>query len=221
MEFTLQSVCCGSIASPNSVIEETDKNVDPFGICAICQDWSVFESAPDFELTPDKDVVDDNSIVYNHSIPVTYIPKLTAKERLEAIGKSMGVVTDFDPADISWITDRIGITCKEGAEIAFNSGYIVINVASELPNNGHAKLVVEPGSGMVRWQLDGVADLMHTYFTSTNKEVVVHCAMGMERSVLAVVWYLNKYLRMTIDDAYKLIKDKRPIAVDRRGWIGI
>ena len=40
----------------------------------------------------------------------------------------------------------------------------------------------------------------------------------MERSVLACVWYLHKYQGMSIDYAYQVIYDERPIILDRRYW---
>ena len=44
--------------------------------------------------------------------------------------------------------------------------------------------------------------------------------MGMERSVLAVAWWLHSYKNMSLDEAYELIRQKRPVALDRREWIG-
>jgi hypothetical protein len=41
----------------------------------------------------------------------------------------------------------------------------------------------------------------------------------MERSVLSVVWYLHADAEMTIDEAYDMVFEARPIAVDRRHWI--
>ena len=55
--------------------------------------------------------------------------------------------------------------------------------------------------------------------TETDKKVVVHCAMGIERSVLSVVWYLHKYHSMTINEAYDTVGNARPIAADRQCWI--
>ena len=52
-----------------------------------------------------------------------------------------------------------------------------------------------------------------------GREVVVHCAMGMERSVLSVVWYLHVDAGMTVDEAYDMVFEARPIACDRRHWI--
>ena len=63
---------------------------------------------------------------------------------------------------------------------------------------------------------------MHKALTDNDDtKVVVHCAMGMERSPLTVVWYLHKYHDKTIDEAYKMVQDARPAAVDRRDWIDL
>ena len=45
-----------------------------------------------------------------------------------------------------------------------------------------------------------------------NKTVLVHCHAGMQRSCAVVACYLVKYNNMSINNAIKLIKDKRHIA---------
>lgn len=45
-----------------------------------------------------------------------------------------------------------------------------------------------------------------------NKNVLVHCHAGMQRSCAVVACYLVKYNNMSINNAIKLIKDKRHIA---------
>lgn len=52
-----------------------------------------------------------------------------------------------------------------------------------------------------------------------EKPVLVHCGAGVERSPLATAWFLNKKRKMTLDKAYELIKQKRPIVIDRRKWL--
>ena len=73
--------------------------------------------------------------------------------------------------------------------------------------------------GTVRERLDEIAGTMREVIEEQGREVVVHCAMGMERSVLAVVWYLHGEADITLDEAYDLVYEARPIAVDRRHWI--
>ena len=51
--------------------------------------------------------------------------------------------------------------------------------------------------------------------------VLVHCEEGCERAPLAVAWFLKTRRGMTLDEAYALIKSRRPIVRDRRTWLGI
>jgi len=51
--------------------------------------------------------------------------------------------------------------------------------------------------------------------------VLVHCEEGCERAPLAVAWFLKTRRAMTLDEAYALIKSRRPIVKDRRLWLGI
>ncbi|MEC7906176.1 MAG: dual specificity protein phosphatase [Verrucomicrobiota bacterium] len=125
----------------------------------------------------------------------------------------------FNPASISWITEWIGITAVDGVDEAKRCGCFVINVAGEIDNNADIKLPIEPRSGTVRECLDEIARNMRGAIEEQRREVVVHCAMGMERSILAVVWYLHTEAGMTLDEAYDMVSEARPIAVDRRHWI--
>jgi len=51
--------------------------------------------------------------------------------------------------------------------------------------------------------------------------VLVHCEEGCERAPLAVAWFLKTRRAMTLDEAYALIKSRRPIVKDRRSWLGV
>ena len=130
---------------------------------------------------------------------------------------------DFDPDEISWVTPDVAVTDREGGVEAKEQGHFVICVAGEMPDMGHVYIPVEPhfGPDETLTTLDRIADLTHWVVTNTEKKVVVHCAMGMERSVLSVVWYLHQYEDMTLDEAYDTVGVARPIAADRRYWIGM
>jgi len=45
-----------------------------------------------------------------------------------------------------------------------------------------------------------------------NKPVIVHCAMGIQRSAAIIACYLIKYYNIAIDKTISYIKYKRPIA---------
>ena len=103
----------------------------------------------------------------------------------------------------------------------------IINTAGELNGKEDIKIPVEPSMGAERTlaRVDMIANIINE-MTSGYKElfseyrIVVHCAMGMERSVLATAWYMQKYLNYTLDSAYQKIREIRPIALDRSSWIG-
>lgn len=127
---------------------------------------------------------------------------------------------DFNIDDTHWVTDRIGITDFEGCEDAVKKGYFVINVAGELTSSADIQSDIDPGSGKVEKTLNKLCKIMRDKIKADNEtKIVVHCAMGMERSPLTVVWYLHKYHKITISDAYKMARKARPIVLDRRDWI--
>ncbi|MGH7901441.1 MAG: dual specificity protein phosphatase family protein, partial [Thermodesulfobacteriota bacterium] len=69
-----------------------------------------------------------------------------------------------------------------------------------------------------RKQLDVVVEVIHSALKRGQK-TLVHCGAGIERSPLAVVYYLCKKKGMTIEQAYKLVISKRSIVQDRRSWL--
>jgi len=157
--------------------------------------------------------------------PNRYIENYPSRERVQEMEwwiKEDGgsLPEDFDIDSISWVTPRIGITDFEGSVESVNKGYITINVAGELDSPADLTVPVEPHSGDVRETLNSLADTINGILNETDdSRVVVHCAMGIERSPLTVVWYLTKYRDMTLDEAYALVREARPVAVERRYWI--
>jgi len=139
---------------------------------------------------------------------------------------SFEVTEAFDSDELSWVLPRVAITDWEGGLAAKRLNHYVINVADEINSNANAdpylKIPVEPELGIdqTRKTVEHVADLVGHVLQETDRKVVVHSAMGMERSVLCVVWYLRKYLGISIDQAYQQIGALRPIVADRRHWVG-
>jgi hypothetical protein len=146
------------------------------------------------------------------------------QEQLKEISRYYPIPTDFDVDTISWITDDVAITSVGGAEEALlDEGCFVINVAKEIFNDAHACIPIDHRAEDVERQrvtVGLVSDTIQRELRHTGRKVVVHCHMGMERSVLAVAWWLHNHNNMSLDEAYGLISQKRPIALDRREWIG-
>jgi rhodanese-related sulfurtransferase len=201
---------------------------DTWGRCSGCEQIAMFESP---ELWEDLDREEIAALPsrqlfgptgYPNTIPQTY----TEKERLVDIFggiKAPDYVSIFNksggPATISWITENIGVTSREGADIALREGHFVINTADEINNKAQVKIpIYHEGPDNLR-RFKAIQNVMDGVLLDSDQKVVVHCAMGMERSVTAVVWYLANTTNMSLPEALKLVQSKRSIACDRLYFI--
>ena len=50
--------------------------------------------------------------------------------------------------------------------------------------------------------------------------VLVHCEEGCERAPLVVAYFLRSRRAMSWDEAYALLRARRPVVQDRRRWLG-
>jgi len=131
----------------------------------------------------------------------------------------------FAPSTLSQITPHLILTDVDGVEYGTRNGHwFRINTASELYANAEIKIPVPVDDSVeaVIARLDMIADVIKKELDNDitgKKQVVVFCAMGMERSPLSVAWYLSKYEDYTLGSAYKHIHSVRPIVLDRSWWI--
>ena len=204
------STCCDAKALGE--VAHQGSGEGGWGICSQCHDWTMFD-------TDKFDEIDEPE----HHTPFTIPPTATDAERLRTIAPLCDlptpIVNGFQPKIISWVTPRIGVTSRDGVPQALEDGHFVINTAEEQFNNAHVKIAVKVGSGHVLEQLNQIKMIMDNVLTTTDQKIVVHCAMGMERSVLAVVWFMANKWGMTLENALAKVQEKRPIALDRLSWI--
>lgn len=64
-------------------------------------------------------------------------------------------------------------------------------------------------------QLEALVTVVDTAM-SRGEKVLVSCGQGMERSPLAVVWYLFRRKGMSVEEAYRLIREKRPQVIEHQ-----
>ena len=204
------STCCD--AKSLGEVAHQGSGEGGWGICSQCHDWSMFEV----------DTFDEFDEPEYH-VPFTIPPTATDAQRLRTIGPQCDlptpIVDNFQPKIISWVTPRIGVTSRDGVPQALEDGHFVINTAEEQVNKAHVKIAVKVGSGHVLEQLNQIKVIMDNVLTTTDQKIVVHCAMGMERSVLAVVWFMANTWGMTLENALAKVQEKRPIALNRLSWI--
>jgi dual specificity MAP kinase phosphatase len=138
---------------------------------------------------------------------------------LEPKGRNDGHIFDF-----SKITDQIYIgsdLCKGGVCLIHGEEFRKLGVSFEInlsrENNelppkdmeiGYAWFPVTDGYAPTQEQLEMGAYMINSA-VSAGKKVFVHCKNGHGRSPTLVAAYLMKYARMSMEDALKLIKEKR------------
>jgi len=81
----------------------------------------------------------------------------------------------------------------------------------------HIPIITESGHVHMD-QLDHIAFFLETLLDKET-ECLVHCAAGIERSPLAVAYYLKYSKGISIEEAYQIVKQGRPQTQDRRVWL--
>lgn len=94
----------------------------------------------------------------------------------------------------------------------------IICVLEKMPDDA------PPNATWIPFLAEGISSLDITAGVIDNalaagRRVLVHCGAGSERAPLTVAWFLHRRRAMSLDDAYDLLKRKRPIVQDRRAWL--
>lgn len=68
--------------------------------------------------------------------------------------------------------------------------------------------------------LELVCDLIE-YYLEKNERVLVHCVGGVERSPLTLAYFLTVRMKKfdTLQEAYDMMKEKRPVISERLFWM--
>lgn len=82
----------------------------------------------------------------------------------------------------------------------------------------HVPILDDNGKAVIK-QLDIVSDIIAAHIQ--HGPVVIHCGAGIERSPLAVVWYLHRERGLSFAEAYAFVMAKRSVVQDRMGWLPI
>lgn len=97
---------------------------------------------------------------------------------------------------------------------------MIINVLPDLLEGEPAHAIHMPFLAKGVETLDATAALIDDGLAQ-GLRVLVHCEEGCERAPLVVAWFLKTRRAMSLDEAYALLKNRRPIIEDRRRWLGI
>jgi hypothetical protein len=97
---------------------------------------------------------------------------------------------------------------------------MIISVLPERLEAEPERAILIPFLANGRATLDTIAALIDAAL-ARELPVLVHCEEGCERAPLTVAWFLMRRRGMSLDEAYELLRRRRPIIKDRRRWLGI
>lgn len=81
----------------------------------------------------------------------------------------------------------------------------------------HMRILGENGKAQIS-SLDLVANMIDVRF-GDGWNLLVHCGAGVERSPLAVAYWMTRRFGYSFDEAYAWLKQHRPQVEDRRVWL--
>jgi protein-tyrosine phosphatase len=96
----------------------------------------------------------------------------------------------------------------------------IISVLPDVPESEPPHAIHMPFLADGLDSLERTAALIDDELAHSHR-VLVHCEEGCERAPLVVAWFLKTRRGMTLDEAYALLRSRRPIVEDRRRWLGI
>lgn len=99
---------------------------------------------------------------------------------------------------------------------------VILCVLENRPGNEpfkayHIPIITESGHVHMD-QLNHIAFFLEALLKKET-DVLLHCAAGMERSPLAVAYYIAYSKGISIEEAYEIVKKGRPQTMDRRVWL--
>ncbi len=121
-------------------------------------------------------------------------------------------VGDIDDAR-KWEGNKICVLEKYPEDYTQREHSLLIPILS----HEHHHLEDENAEVMME-NIDLVSSVIQNHIMAGEK-VLVHCAGGIERSPLAVTWYLHKNAGVPLTDAFDYVKKKRPQALNRIQWL--
>jgi len=89
----------------------------------------------------------------------------------------------------------------------------------DMPAATHVPIYDEAKDAPIVANLDRLASEINAAHRA-NRPVLVFCGHGVRRSPLAAAWYLHRYEKLSLDEAYDRIRSVRPKVEAAREWIG-
>ncbi|XP_016020557.2 dual specificity protein phosphatase 10 [Rousettus aegyptiacus] len=146
-------------------------------------------------------------------------------------GASAPATPDVESAELTPILPFLYLGNEQDAQDLdamqrLNIGY-VINVTTHLPLFHYEKGLLSykrlPATDSNKQNLRQYFEEAFEFIEEAHqcgKGLLIHCQAGVSRSATIVIAYLMKHTRMTMTDAYKFVKGKRPIISPNLNFMG-
>ncbi|EMP25788.1 Dual specificity protein phosphatase 10 [Chelonia mydas] len=150
---------------------------------------------------------------------------------LEGVDGDPPLTPDLESAELSPILPFLFLGNERDAQdlermLSLNVGH-VLNVTTHLPlyhaQSGHLRYKRLPATDNSRQDLRQYFEEAFEFIEEAHqrgKGVLIHCQAGVSRSATIVIAYLMKHTLMTMSDAYKYVKGKRPIISPNLNFMG-
>jgi len=210
----------GNYTSASDSDVSSDKSHDDHTVPAILKSATV-AAVSDYDESTDESTEHSSSFATKKSKSSPEILESTGfKSEMERILATHMDVTSV--LDRLYLSDYVSLSASRLAELGVA---LVINATYEIPN-------VEVPEGTVEFiklhindvvtadmaqHMDVCADRIHEV-RSAGGVALVHCALGVSRSVTICLAYLVKYGGRTLREAYFELKKKRPIIRPNEGF---
>lgn len=130
-------------------------------------------------------------------------------------------IGDIDDARI-WEGNKICVLEKYPEDYTQREHSVLIPILSRVVENvtptNKREMIKDEDAQVLMENIDLVSSIIQNHIMSGEK-VLVHCIGGMERSPLAITWYLHKNAGVSLTDAFDFVKKKRPQALSRIQWL--
>ena len=100
------------------------------------------------------------------------------------------------------------INCAQEIPIIYPKNIKIYHIQLEDDNIKNSKKLITEGSSILKYLLE-----------DPNKIILVHCFIGVSRSVSVIISYLVKYENHTVNSAIKFIKRKRSFINPFHGFL--
>ncbi|XP_078413135.1 dual specificity protein phosphatase 10 [Cetorhinus maximus] len=168
----------------------------------------------------------------DHSLQLQECPDAGAASAIPTqLPQSIPTTPDIENAELTPILPFLFLGNEQDAQDIekmqrMNVGYI-INVTTHLPLYHYEKGIfhykrlpaTDSNKQNLRQYFEEAFEFIEEAHQS-SKGLLIHCQAGVSRSATIVIAYLMKHTRMTMTDAYKFVKGKRPIISPNLNFMG-